>query len=109
MRRPLQAILIGGYRLRDDVLNERKRVVIREGHRDYVLGSVLIGCDEPSWGVAKNIIEVKHTTIGEVTRRDSIDHGFVSREQMLNFFKVMYPESDGDLKVTVIRWITPGK
>jgi len=105
MKPPVQAILIGGHHMRDDVQNKKKSTVIRKGHRHYELGTVLIGNEDPSWAVIRRIISVKHITIGEVERRDSIDHGFAGREQMLNFFKIMYPGTGDDLKVTVVRWM----
>ena len=104
MKRALQGILMAGETMRDAVLADTKKITIREGHRDYTIGPVLIGCHYLNWAVFRIIIHVRHTTLGEVTRGECLADGCNSLEELLRMLQQFYPDLTLESKVTVIRW-----
>ena len=104
MKRALQAILIAGEEMRDDTINGIKNITIREGHRDYTPGKVLLGCHILNWAVMREIISVRHTTIREVKKEEYFLDDFRSREDMLDGLRKYYPDLTMDSPVTVIQW-----
>lgn len=63
MKRALQAILIHGRKMEEDVRYNRKKITIREGHKDYTEGPVMIGCPNLDWCVMRKIYSVRHTIL----------------------------------------------
>lgn len=104
MKRALQAILIAGEEMKFDVLANRKKITIREGHRDYTKGPVLIGCNQLDWATMRNIVDVKHTTLVEITKEEYEADGFETKSEMLNGLAKFYPNINWESPVTVIRW-----
>ena len=104
MKRALQAILIAGYSMKEDVLYNRKKITIREGHRNYTPGPVLLGCHLLSWATMRNIVSVKHTTLEEITTGEYQEDGFKNRRDLLEGLRKFYPNLNLDSPVTVIRW-----
>lgn len=104
MKRALQAILIQGKKLEEDVRYNRKKITIREGHRDYTNGPVLVGCPNLDWCVMRNIVDVRHTTLECVKEEEYIADGFETDEDMMDGLKIYYPNIKWDSPVTVIRW-----
>lgn len=104
MKRALQAILIAGEEMKFDVLANRKKITIREGHRTYSVGPVLLGCHELDWATMRNIVDVRHTTLVEVTQEEYQADGFETKSEMLNGLAQFYPDINWESPVTVIRW-----
>lgn len=104
MKRALQAILIAGDVAKADVLYGRKKITIREGYRDYVLGPVLIGCHILSWATMRNITRVQHKTLKEVTVEEYEADGFKTRGDMIKGLKEFYPDINFDSPITIIEW-----
>lgn len=104
MKRALQGILIAGTQMKEDVLYHKKKITIREGHRDYSKGSVLLGCPLLNWSAMRTIISVKHTTLEKVSREEFIDDGFESLLDLKLELKKYYPDIEWDSQVTIIRW-----
>ena len=104
MKRALRAILIAGRKMEEDVRYNKKKITIREGHRDYNEGHVLIGCDKLDWCVMRTIISVRHTTISEITKEECKDDGFYDHTQLIETLKGFYPNINWNSPVTVIRW-----
>jgi len=110
LRRPLQALLVAGVKQMEEVVYGKKKITIREGHRDYVEGPVLIGCHIFNWCVMRNITEVRHTEIKNVFDEECRDNGYNScthckaRQTMLNDLRSYYPDLDWNSPVTVIRF-----
>lgn len=104
MKRALQGILIAGEEMRDATLAGRKCITIREGHRDYTLGPVLLGCHILNWATMGEIIEVRHTILERVSRDELKDDGFLNWTDAILGLKKFYPNIDLDSDVTVIRW-----
>jgi hypothetical protein len=103
MKRALQAILIAGEEMKF-VLANRKKITIREGHRDYTLGPVLIGCNQIDWATMREITVVKHCTLVEVTPEEYQADGFETKSEMLNGLAQFYPDINWESPVTVIKW-----
>jgi hypothetical protein len=104
MKRALQAILIAGEQMRDEVLDNIKTITIREGWRDYTPGPVLLGCHILKWATMRNITDVQYKLLKEVTEEEYTADGFVSFDNMLDGLKRFYPNINSDSEVTVIRW-----
>ncbi len=90
--------------MRFNLITGVKRISIREGHRDYRLGDVLIGDSENSFVVTATIVEVKHTLLSQVTREEWEADGFVSQEDLLAKMKKYYPKINLDSEVTILFW-----
>ena len=104
MKRALQAILIAGECMRMETLANIKKITIREWHRDYSKGPVLLGCHELNWATLRHIVDVRHTTLGEVTKEEYEADGFDAKSELLIGLSQFYPEINWDSEVTVIRW-----
>ena len=104
MKRALQGLLIAGETMRDAVLNDTKKITIREGHRDYTPGPVLIGCHLLNWATIRIIISVRHTTLIRLHPKDWIADGCNSQEELLQMLRQFYPDLNLDSEVTVIEW-----
>jgi hypothetical protein len=104
MKRALQGLLIAGESMKNDTLSGEKCITIREGHRDYTLGPVLIGCHILNWATLKTITSVKYTTLGEVTQEEWEADGTSSLEELKAMLRAFYPDIDYNSEVTVICW-----
>ena len=104
MKRALQAILIAGEEMKNDVLSGKKRITIREGHRDYTEGPVLIGCHLLDWATMKYIKSVKHKKLFQVSPREYREDGFDTKAEMLMGLSKFYPKINWESEVTVIEW-----
>jgi len=102
MKRPLQCLLLAES-LVDMAMNGEKTITIREGHRDYKAGKVLLACPDIHWCMESEILDVRHTTLNEVTEEEYIDDGFVSRTDMFEGLRNFYPDIDLSSTVTVIQ------
>lgn len=105
MKNPLYALLIADDpQMRLNVLTERKQISIREGHRDYQKGPMIICDPENPWAVSVNLTEVKHCTMAEITEEEWLADGFVSQEDMLEGMKKYYPNIGLSSPVTILYW-----
>jgi hypothetical protein len=104
MKRALRAILIAGEEGKKAVLEGRQKVTIREGHRDYTEGAVLLGCPKLNWATMGNITSVRHTTLIEVTEDELRADGYLDKGEMYADLKKYYPKLTYNSPVTVIRW-----
>lgn len=104
MARALQAILIAGEKMKEEVLNDTKLITIREGHRDYTEGPVLIGCNKLNWATMRHITSVRYTTLQEVTRDEYMADGFETKSELLTVLSKFYPDINWESPVTIITW-----
>ena len=105
MKQPLTALLIApDAGMRYDVETGLKTITIREGHRDYRPGLVMLCCHLEPWAVQAEITGVRHCTLREVTEDEWRDDGFVSQVDLLAQMHRFYPKLTLDSEVTVIRW-----
>ena len=95
---------MSGEQMRDDTLSGKKRITIRKGHRNYIPGPVLIGCQILNWATLKFITGVKHCTLSQVTSEEYIADGCESRKELRTMLRQFYPDLDWRSQVTVIRW-----
>lgn len=105
MKQPLTALLIApdeGMRRR--VETGEKTITIREGHRDYRPGLVMLCCHLVPWAVQAEITDVRHCALREITREEWESDGFVSQTDLLTQMRRFYPKLELDSAVTVIRW-----
>lgn len=102
---PLQALLIASdEKMRDAVCAKIKKISIREGHRDYRVGPVMLCCHLVPWAVMADITYVRHCTLREVTKSEYVADGFENKVEMLKGMKKFYPKLNLDSPVTVIYW-----
>lgn len=105
MKKPLQAIVIAGEKMRDDTFSGKKKITIREGHRAYEIGPVLLGCPILNWAKSAAIISVIHTTLGQVSKQDLMDdYGSDLHEDAIKILSQWYPKIGMNSEVTVVRW-----
>lgn len=106
MKQALQALLIADNPLvRMSIMLGDKKITIREGHRDYKLGPVMICCHLAPWTVLTTIEEVRLTTLAEITQEELEADGYTDHQNMLDDLKShYYPNLTMDSPMTVIRW-----
>jgi hypothetical protein len=105
VKQALQALLISPDRgMRIAILEGRKTITIREGHRDYKPGHVVLCCQIEPWAVMADITDVKHCTLAEVTEEEMRADSFEDRADMIEGMRVYYPSLNWDSPITVIRW-----
>lgn len=91
--------------MRLNVLTGAKQISIREGHRDYRPGPMIICDPENPWIVSVNLIDIKHTTMAEITKEEWEADGFVSQKDMLEQMKRFYSNIELSSPVTILRWV----
>ncbi len=106
MKQALQAILIApNPAVRLAIMLGKKKITIREGHRDYKTGPVMICCHVEPWAVLTTIVDVRYTTLAEITQEELEADGYTDHENMLNDLKSHYYSNlTMDSPMTVIRW-----
>lgn len=101
----LQALLIApDDQMRANILSGVKKISIREGHRDYRLGHMMVCCHLEPWVVQVDVTSVRHTTLKGITREEFEADGFQSPGHMHQEMRRYYPNIDWDSPVTVIYW-----
>lgn len=101
----LQALLIAPDNLmRKNILTGQKKISIREGHRDYRPGLMMICCHLEPWAVQVDVTEVLHRRLDEVSSVEWEADGFTSQQDLLNGLRNYYPSITLDSPVTVIYW-----
>ena len=104
MKRAMQALVIAGDEMKGDVLSNRKKISIREGHRDFSPGPLMLGCPHLKWSAIREITSVQHKRLYQVTRQELADDGFTGYDDAIETLQQWYPTIDLDSQVTVIRW-----
>lgn len=105
MKQPLYAILIApDQKVRNAILDGVKKITIREGHRDYKKGKVMLCCHLAPWAVMAEIVKVRHCTLRGVTKEECVADGFSNRVELLRGLQIFYTDITLDSSVTVIRW-----
>jgi len=104
MKRALQAILIGNEEMKFNCINGSKYITIREGHRNYTEGTVLLGSPDLDWCMIANIVIVRHTILRDVTEDEYKADGFEAKSELLIGFAEWYPEMNWDSEITVVKW-----
>jgi len=105
MKQALQAIEIAANpKIRFDVILGNKKITIREGHRDYHPGPVVLFSHIFPWAMKATITSVRHTTVGEVTEEEFWADSYENRVEMLADLRQFYPELTMKSPVTVICW-----
>lgn len=104
MKHPLQALAIDpdNKKMQYDVVSGRKKISIRDGHRDYRPGQIVLFWDP--YCVTADIMDVRHCTYGEIGEEEYRADGFVSQADMIKGMRGYYPHVDLDKSATVIRW-----
>lgn len=106
MKQPLTTLLIApNSDVTLAIIYEEKTITIRNGHYDFRVGRpIIIGCYRASWAVMADITEVRHCTLGEVTKEEYLADGFETQKDLLEGLRQFFPNLDMDSPVTVIKW-----
>ena len=106
MKRPLTALLIAlDHEMREAILEQRKCVTIREGHRDYRAGdTVMICCHLEPWAVQADVVSVRHCTAEELDTHELSADGFSDTDDLIVGMRRFYPTFDRTTPVTIIWW-----
>lgn len=106
MKQALQALLIAPDPLmRLSIMLGKKKLTIREGHRDYREGPVIICCHVAPWAVMTKITSVRLTTVAELTPDELLADGYTKgHQQALADLRRYYPNLTMTSPVTVIEW-----
>jgi hypothetical protein len=104
LKHPLQALLITRDS-HEDVIAERKKISIREGHRDYREGlPFVLCCPDTSFCVKADLISVRHCLASQVNEKEWKDDGYSSLSEMISDLRKYYPYLTTKSPVTVLRW-----
>lgn len=105
MKQALQAILIApDPAVRLAIMLGKKKITIREGHRDYKIGPVMICCHIVPWAIMSSIVYVKHTTLSHVLNEELRSDGYKDHNDMLCGLQKFYPNIKMNSPVTVLKW-----
>lgn len=105
MKQALQALEIApNPQVRLDIMLDKKKITIREGHRDYHIGPLVLFSHIFPWAVKTTITYVRLTTVAQVTEDEFWEDGYQSRKEMLTDLRKFYPNLTMKSPVTVIRW-----
>ncbi len=106
MKNPDYALLIAPIdSLRRAILLGEQTATIREGHRDFRAGGrLMLGCPDVTWAVMADIVEVRHCTLGGITRGELAEAGFKNRGEVLEGLRRYYPKIASESPVTIVRW-----
>ena len=108
--RPLTALLLGSEQMVEDAVAGRKRVTLRNGHRDYRAGDRCLLVHTPSvWVAEVDLVSTQLTTLREVSREDLADDGFRDPDHALGALRQWYPAMVLDSPVTIVRWLMPAR
>jgi len=102
LKKPLQCLLLSES-LIDVAMSGEKTITIREGHRDYKPGKVILACPDVNWCMEAEVVNVRHTTLNDITEDEYIKDGFVSRTDLFEGLRDYYPDLDLTSTVTVIQ------
>lgn len=105
MKRPVQALEIADNpEVLLSIMLEQKKISLREGHRDYIPGKLIIyNCDN-NFSIQVEITSVKHSTLAEITEAEMKADGYQTKEEMLADLKQYYPDLTSESPMTVISW-----
>lgn len=105
MKPPMYGLLISpDSESRSKIVSGHITVTVREGHRDYQKGPVLLACHLVPWAVRAVIVNVRHCMLEDVTDDELQCAGVASREGLRESLRIYYPEMAPASPVTVIRW-----
>lgn len=105
MKTALRALLIAPEPSEiTEILLGKRCISIREGHRDYVEGPILIGCHIANWAVMADVTKVRHTLLQELSFDEIFDAGLEDHTEMYRQLQQFYPYIAYHSPVTVIRW-----
>lgn len=105
LKRPLQALLVSPDTWnREEIARGVITATIRDGHRDYRNGQVMLCCHIVPWVLMAQIIKVRHITLEQLLLSECSSAGFQNttgaHEELLKF----YPHISFGSPVTYIRW-----
>ncbi|HOX96215.1 MAG TPA: hypothetical protein PLI45_02445 [Candidatus Woesebacteria bacterium] len=105
MKQALQALLIAPNPVdRMAIMTGKKKITIREGHRDYHPGPLMICCHIQPWTVLTSITEARLTILAAVSAEEFQADGYDSLEKAVEDLKTYYPNITIYSPVTVIKW-----
>lgn len=105
LKRPLQALLIAPDKeMRKEILEDIKKITIREGWRDYKPGFAVLCCHLDPFCVGVDITDVRYCLLKDVKEEEHRDDGFQSLDDLLYGLRNYYKDINYESKVTVIRW-----
>ena len=105
MKHPSQAIFISTRDSeRQEILEGKKNLTIREGFRNYVNGHCILCCHRNPWAVLCDITSVKHVCLIELTLEECRAEGFEDCNAAMEGLGKFYPNLVMDSPMTVIRW-----
>jgi hypothetical protein len=89
----------------EDTIFGRKRITVREGHRDYRAGRpMVLVTPDVSCAVMVDIIEVRHCLLRELTAEELAADGFRDHGHAVAELRRFYADISLEAPVTAIRW-----
>ena len=105
LKRPLTALLVAPNEITwNNIVAGKKKITIREGHRDYQPGLVMLCCHLINKAVQADITDARHCRLDEVTREEYTGDGYKTPSEMRDDLRQCYPSIDYFSPVTVIKW-----
>jgi hypothetical protein len=106
MAHPMFALLVDtDPEMRQRILDGRKSISIRRGHKDYGVGAkLMLSCHRIPWAALATISSVRHTTFHALRIEELMDDGFLNHDLAMIGLKKYYPNLNQYTAMTVIRW-----
>jgi hypothetical protein len=106
LKPPLYSLLLAAeVPMWEDTIAGRKRITVREGHRDYRAGRpMVLVTPDVGWAVMVDIVEVRHCLLRELTAEELAADGFRDHQHAVAELARFYPGIGLDSPVTAIRW-----
>jgi hypothetical protein len=81
-----------------------KNITIRLGMRNYSKGRTMLCCPKTSWCAERNVVDVEHTDLRNISDYVAQEDGFKDNLELKNKLKEYYSNVDDDSIMTIIRW-----
>jgi hypothetical protein len=107
MKPAIQALAMADQFFFAPIADGKKKITIREGYRDYTVGSSLIlyyKGDGEHWVFSTTVESVRHISLRELTLDEMKADGFTCVQDAVDSLRQFYPDVDWDSDVTVISW-----
>jgi hypothetical protein len=88
----------------ENVEKNIKKITIRLGKRDYKKERTILCCPKTSWCTQRNVTEVTHSTLKEVSDAVAQEDGFKDNADLKSKLNEYYPDVSDDSEMTIVRW-----
>jgi hypothetical protein len=88
----------------NNINNNKKKITIRLGVRNYSEGRTILCCPKTSWCTERKITNVEHIDLKNISDLVAQEDGFKDNLELQNKLKEYYSDVSDDSEMTIIRW-----